>query len=172
VLDHAGIERAHAAGYSMGGWTACGLAQVAPERFRSLVIGGWDPEGGIDTFLQRALQVSGVAMTFETLVSIVSVDTDLRSNIARGDDQAFRYAYDVLADFTNAEETLKRTALPVLFYCGDEDPYYKPIAAATPRIPGAELVTVPGADHVAVPRRVDVVAPAVRSFLERVRADA
>jgi pimeloyl-ACP methyl ester carboxylesterase len=168
VLDDAGIERAHAAGYSMGGWTACGLAAVAPERFRSLVLGGWDPVGGIERFLHRALEQSGIAMTYERLVSIVSADPDLAANIASGDDEAFRCAYDVLGDFTDAEATLTRTALPLLFYCGDQDPYFEPTRAAASRIPGAEFATVPGADHVAVPRRVDAVGPVVRSFLERV----
>jgi pimeloyl-ACP methyl ester carboxylesterase len=168
VLDDAGIERAHAAGYSMGGWTACGLAALAPERFRSLVLGGWDPVGGIDRFLYRALAQSGVAMTYERLVSIVSADPDLAANIETGDDEAFRCAYDVLSDFTDAEATLTRSGLPLLFYCGDQDPYYEPTRAAASRIPGAEFVTVAHADHVAVPRRVDTVGPAVRSFLERV----
>jgi pimeloyl-ACP methyl ester carboxylesterase len=169
VLDDAGIERAHAAGYSMGGWTACGLAAVAPERFRSLVLGGWDPVGGIERFLRRALEQSGIAMTYERLVSIVSSDPDLEANIEAGDDAAFRYAYDVLADFTDAEATLIRTALPLLFYCGDLDPYYGPTRAAASRMPDAEFATVPGADHVAVPRRVDAFGPVVRSFLERVK---
>ena len=37
VLDAAEVERAHVVGYSMGGWTALGLASVAPSRLRSLV---------------------------------------------------------------------------------------------------------------------------------------
>jgi pimeloyl-ACP methyl ester carboxylesterase len=43
VLDDLGIEKAHYFGYSMGGWIGFGAARYAPERFRSLVLGGAVP---------------------------------------------------------------------------------------------------------------------------------
>lgn len=49
VLDDLGAATADVWGYSMGGWLACGLARHAPERCASLVVGGWDPRGGIAT---------------------------------------------------------------------------------------------------------------------------
>lgn len=43
VLDDLGIAQAHFFGYSMGGWIGFGVARYAPERFRSLIIGGQHP---------------------------------------------------------------------------------------------------------------------------------
>ena len=43
VLDDLGIAKAHYFGYSMGGWIGFGVARYAPERFRSLIIGGAAP---------------------------------------------------------------------------------------------------------------------------------
>src|SRR5690606_8253985 len=45
VLDHAGVERAHVVGYSMGGWTAMRLALAAPDRVASVLVGGAQPYG-------------------------------------------------------------------------------------------------------------------------------
>ncbi len=43
VLDHLGIDKAHYLGYSMGGRIGFGIAQHAPERVNSLMIGGMHP---------------------------------------------------------------------------------------------------------------------------------
>jgi pimeloyl-ACP methyl ester carboxylesterase len=40
VLDNLGIDRAHYFGYSLGGLFGLGLAKHAPDRIRSLSIGG------------------------------------------------------------------------------------------------------------------------------------
>ena len=40
VLDHLNINTAHYHGYSMGGYIGWGIAKYAPDRFRSLIIGG------------------------------------------------------------------------------------------------------------------------------------
>jgi pimeloyl-ACP methyl ester carboxylesterase len=165
ILDDIGVEKAHMAGYSMGGWTVSGLAEYAPERCLSLVVGGWDPVGGIRLFLETALRQSGIPMTFDRLVEIVSVDPDLASNIESGDDVAFRHAYSVLDDFTSAERALAESGVPVLFYCGDRDPYFEAARASSAAISGSHFVSIPDSDHVSVSRRVDVVAPAIRSFL-------
>jgi pimeloyl-ACP methyl ester carboxylesterase len=55
VLDAAQVDRAHVVGYSMGGWTALGLASLAPTRLRSLVIGGAHPYAQDLTPLRRLL---------------------------------------------------------------------------------------------------------------------
>ena len=165
VLDAIGVDKAHMAGYSMGGWTVSGLAEYAPQRCRSLVVGGWDPVGGVRTFLERAHEQSGIPMTYDRLVPIVSVDPDLAANIAHGDDEAFRYAYAVLHDFTSAERALAASGVPVLFYCGDRDPYFEPTRSASSRISNSIFAPVPDSDHVAVSQRVDLVAPIIRSFL-------
>ena len=55
VLNAAQVDRAHVVGYSMGGWTALGLASLAPTRLRSLVIGGAHPYAQDLTQLRRLL---------------------------------------------------------------------------------------------------------------------
>ena len=43
VLDALSIQQAHYFGYSMGGWIGFGLAKYAPERVRTLILGGAHP---------------------------------------------------------------------------------------------------------------------------------
>ena len=57
--------------------------------------------------------------------------------------------------------------MPVLFYCGDLDPYHEPTRMASSRIAGSNFVSVPGENHIGVPRRVDILGPAIRSFLSK-----
>ena len=47
LLDHLGIEKAAAAGQSMGGWTGCGFASAHPERTSALL--SCDTTGGVET---------------------------------------------------------------------------------------------------------------------------
>lgn len=168
VLNAIGTDKAHMVGYSMGGWTVCGLAQYAPERCLSLVVGGWDPVGGIQRFLEAARQRTGEPMTYDRLLPIVRVDPHLAANIDEGDDIAFRFAYAVLNDFVSAESALIDSGLPVMFYCGDLDPYFDPTRAVSARIPGSAIVSVPDSDHVAVSQKVVTYAPAIRSFLDNI----
>jgi pimeloyl-ACP methyl ester carboxylesterase len=44
VLDALQIERTHFWGYSLGGAIGFGLAELAPQRLRSLILGGCSPE--------------------------------------------------------------------------------------------------------------------------------
>ena len=43
VLNDLDIKQAHYMGYSMGGWMGYGITIYMPQRFRSLVIGGFGP---------------------------------------------------------------------------------------------------------------------------------
>ena len=53
VLDRLGIERAHFIGRSWGGRLCFGIGEHAPERGRSLIIGGNQPYAWPDSPLNR-----------------------------------------------------------------------------------------------------------------------
>ena len=60
VLDNLKIVKTHFFGYSMGGWIGFGLARFAPERLRSLIIGGATPYttsmDGLRQFIRVAIE--------------------------------------------------------------------------------------------------------------------
>jgi len=45
ILDQENVKKAHYIGYSMGGYFGCCLLAHCPERWLSMAIGGWNPEG-------------------------------------------------------------------------------------------------------------------------------
>jgi pimeloyl-ACP methyl ester carboxylesterase len=71
VLDDLGIGAAHYLGYSLGDWIGFGMAKYAPERLKSLIIGGAQPyghsfatfrqilRGGIKAWVAAAEQMAG-----------------------------------------------------------------------------------------------------------------
>lgn len=60
LLDHLGIQKAHVAGYSMGGGITLQLLVTYPDRFRSAILGGsgWRPPGEDFTQMMTALAES------------------------------------------------------------------------------------------------------------------
>lgn len=52
ALEGARIDRAHVWGYSMGGFTGQSVSIYAPQRFRSITIGGASPYGARDSAMR------------------------------------------------------------------------------------------------------------------------
>ena len=70
VLDDLGVGQAHFFGYSMGGWIGFGVARHAPERFRSLIIGGQHPYAQ-DMEEMRQLARLGIEKRPEAVVALL-----------------------------------------------------------------------------------------------------
>jgi pimeloyl-ACP methyl ester carboxylesterase len=151
LMDHLGIERADALGYSMGGWMLLPLIAARADRIHSAVVAGAGaplpetrtmhaaitavmedapmPEGcsaidrAIATGFRAFAQASGNDLTALTCV--------LRSGALGGPDL----------------RTLQSCSMPVLVVAGENDPIAGDPRSMAAVIPGAKLVVVPGADH-------------------------
>ena len=55
LLDHAGVDKAHVVGYSMGGTIAIKMVTMYPERVRSTLVGG---QGWLNSESEYAKQVA------------------------------------------------------------------------------------------------------------------
>jgi pimeloyl-ACP methyl ester carboxylesterase len=161
VLHDAGIETAHYMGYSMGGWIGYGITIYMPQRFRSLTIGGFSP-------------LKPPAVDWEA----VAANPALRANplFARALDEfphAMRHSMEALRDWRGARQALRLTDLPLLMFAGTADPNESalemPVVAADAK--DATFFAVEGADHTGAADAVDVVAPRVIAFLDRVEAE-
>lgn len=160
VLHDAGVETAHYLGYSMGGWIGYGIAIYMPQRFRSLTIGGFSP-------------LRPPAVEWGT----VEANPALRENplFARSLEEfprAMRNSFEALRDWRGARQALRTTALPLLMFAGTNDPNdaakEMPPLAAEAR--DATFFAVEGADHGGAADAVDIVAPRVIEFIDRVEA--
>lgn len=170
ILDHAGVARAHVAGYSMGGRLALGAALAHPDRFESLALEGTSP--GIedptervervraDEALADSIEARGAAWFAETwatqpifasqrsLPDAVRAEQDARrrENDPSGLASSLRAAGQGAQPYVG--DRLGAFAKPVLLIAGSLDTKYVSLAATmAARFPAARQATAPDAGH-------------------------
>ncbi|HZO03450.1 MAG TPA: alpha/beta fold hydrolase, partial [Burkholderiales bacterium] len=167
LLDHLGIERTHAAGYSLGGIILAKLLTTHPDRFRSAVLGGAayrrsqskeadeQTEAAareIEAGIYRALVVS-TAPTDEPPPTEAQIRARSLEITALND----RFAHAALMRSRRAllvtDAEIAAVRVPTLAIVGGADPAAPRVQAMQKRWPGLEVVVVPGAAHPTVHAR-------------------
>lgn len=178
VLDELGVEKSHFLGYSMGGMVGLGIGVYSPDRFRSLIIGGWgmrerhtEVSIKIDQGLIERVNVgldAFWAMRAESLQGVPSeVVARMKEEFYLNDPEAL-LAFLSVREHVGFEDLLPSLELPCLIYAGDQDILYGDAVRTAELIPNARLVSLPGLDHVEGIRYSDKVLPHVLSFLKEV----
>ncbi|MEV0200409.1 alpha/beta hydrolase [Nonomuraea sp. NPDC050691] len=172
VLDDMGVETAAFWGYSLGALIGCGLARHAPGRLSALVLGGWDPVGGIETLYTHLVRHAGFPPGTDWarwLLEVCRADPEQAKVIDGGDPEAFRLCHQALEGNAGLDADLGVAGVPLLLYCGSADVYHDSMRQTAERA-GAPFVSLPGADHPgAWGGRVDEVLAQVKPFLESAR---
>ena len=148
VLDAARAARAHVLGYSMGGWTALGLALARPERVRSLLIGGAQPFGQSLAPLRRVLAngLEAVTRAFES--GRGELPAAFRARVLANDVRSL--AATIAEDRPDlGEAAVRALGVPMLCWAGELDPLRPLVERMASLSPGARSVVVPGASHFA-----------------------
>jgi len=169
VLDDLSIAQADFFGYSMGGWIGFGVARYAPERFRSLIIGGQHPYAQNMDGLRQLVRY-GVENGPEAFVAMWEENFGTLSSETR--ERMLAYDYEALLavaqDRESLEAVLPTMRMPCLLYVGEMDEI-RPIAKeCAKQIANVMFVTLPGLDHGEAIRRSDEVLPHVKRFLAAV----
>jgi pimeloyl-ACP methyl ester carboxylesterase len=161
VMQAAGLgssERAHFFGYSMGAHVGMSAAIYAPQRFRSLFLGGASPYGAVDfSMTQRPWD--------ETWPFLERIP------------HAHREAWAALSAaqwrFGGAVQALRTTRLPYALFAGERDPGpYRGVTRFASEHDASHFI-VAGASHPEALAALDVVVPRLVEFIERVeRASA
>jgi pimeloyl-ACP methyl ester carboxylesterase len=168
VLDALEIEKTHYFGYSMGGWIGFGVAKFAPERFRSLIIGGAVPYAqsmdGLRQFIRVAIEDGP-----EAFITMWESENGALSSEAR--QRMLGYDYETLLtvaqDRESLEAVLPTMKLPCLFFAGEMDDT-QPIRECVRQITHATFFTLPGRDHSGAIRSREEVLPHLKCFLAEV----
>jgi pimeloyl-ACP methyl ester carboxylesterase len=171
VLDDAGINRAHVIGYSMGAATGYMLARNAPDRIRSLVLGGGPhtlPEAwvhGITGVLNQGPEA--LLAMFES--SLGELEPGRRDEILQLDTQSVAAAAAASLAEPISEDVFAELSVPCLLYVGADDALaFAQVQRIAELIPNAELHILPGLDHSQAARESDRVLPHVLALFERV----
>jgi len=165
LLDTLGIGRADYFGYSMGGWIGFGLARYAPDRFRSLMLGGAHPYGE-DMQAFRAMVPDDPRDFPSRLEPVYGVHLGpaMRERVAANDIAAIRA---LTADREDLSSVLPTMTMPCLLFAGSADPRRPRIEEAARAIQDATLFQLADCSHVAAWGRSDLVLPHLREFLDR-----
>lgn len=160
LLDHLDIEKAHVAGYSMGGFMTLNLIATAPERVASAVLGGagWSPpgEGGeLRTLLADSLEQGkgiGPLIDFLTPEGQPRMTQEQKDGInamltANNDTMALASVIRAMGGLDVSEAQVKDIQVPTLAIIGANDPLKSGVDALKLVLPSLEVVVVEGADH-------------------------
>ena len=166
VLDDLGVERTHYLGYSMGGRVGFEVAQLAPSRLHSLVIGGATPYAAVNQADRRSEQFGeGMQAYFDRQIPDHLKTPTLQAMMLANDPEALMAS---LIDRPSLEGILPTLPVPCLIYVGDADSRHPGCETSVRLIPDATFVSLPGLDHLTGTSRSDLVLPHVRAFLDRV----
>lgn len=166
VMDELRVSRVHYFGYSMGGWIGFGMAKHAPDRLKSLIIGGADaaPRKREPHPLLTPEMVSRGAAAVPDIWD-APMPPAMRERVLKNDMEAIRASR---VDDPGYEDILATIALPCLLLAGDKDPLYPAAKAHAAKMPHATFVAIPGLNHAGTLFRSDLMTPYVMQFLRGV----
>jgi len=168
ILDAVGIASTHFFGYSYGGRAGLEFAKLAPERAKSLIIGGAGP-GGLNPEEPnpvRDLFAAGPEVVLAKVGQFGPVSASMRAHLLANDMEA------LVAILSSARPSLATDLpamhMPFLIYVGAADEMYDTpakIELFAKGLPHATFVSLPGLNHTQAIERSDLVLPHVQEFL-------
>lgn len=176
VLDELRIARAHFVGTSWGGRLGFGIGEHAPERVRSLVIGGQqpyaiDPNGPLTRIVgegARSARAHGIEAFVSALenYSGVRFPDKQRVHYLKNDPAVIEAAWTAAIAEGDIASDLAAWRVPCFIFVGvDDDDFHDQARRAADEIPGAEFVSLPNADHLGAHQRQEEILPKIRRFL-------
>jgi pimeloyl-ACP methyl ester carboxylesterase len=167
LLDHAGVERAHIGGYSLGAHIVAQLLTLHPERFLGAILGGscgrrrWTNEDDRRVEVEAAETETGVMRSQIARLwppgARPPTDDELRARSAKylagNDRRALAAVRRSNRDQVVSDADLAAVGVPTLGIVGTEDPYIASFREVARVMPNVRVVVIEGATHNGVPAR-------------------
>jgi pimeloyl-ACP methyl ester carboxylesterase len=172
VLDHLHIPTAHFFGYSMGGSIGFAMAQFAPQRFASLIIGGAAPYQRSPAQVEARLQAlkagpEGIVAIWDTPISPA-----LQARLLANDVEAIAASWMGRMQSPGLQDVLPTMTMPCLVFVGKADSIYPAVQACVLQMPKVIFVSFPGLKLAETHFHSDLVLPYVTNFLATVTRQA
>jgi pimeloyl-ACP methyl ester carboxylesterase len=172
LLDHLGLERVDALGFSLGGLALMEAATRWPDRFERLVFasGHVRPDGYHPDITDPSRWATSTRMpSAEDFAAMRREHERLAPPGAAGLEAVMAKLQPVIQGFTGwSDEELARVTARTLIMIGDHDfVTVEHAALELDLIHDARLAVVPGATHNGLLHRADVVLPILEDFLAR-----
>lgn len=155
LLDHLGIDRAHLAGQSMGGWTTARFALDHPDRVRSVILA--DTTGGFVTDAAKAdyerLRTGEARADAAQWIADGRLDQPAMRSFLYGQISSLngKRPTDIGQSLFAADYTPRASELtmPVLVIFGSADPLFRAptLRGIAELLPNAEVTEIAGAGH-------------------------
>jgi pimeloyl-ACP methyl ester carboxylesterase len=170
VLDQLEAPTVDFMGYSFGAWVGFGMVKFAPERLRSLVLGGMHPYVRHPEPLQR--RIDRFSRTRDALSAgghhAELIPEQVKTQFAENDIEALIALTTAIRDSEGFEDGLDSLRAPGLIYAGESDPAYPLARQCVEGHGNLEFLSVPGLDHMEAWNHSDAVIPSVVRFLNSV----
>ena len=171
VLDQLDTLTVDFLGYSFGAWVGFGMAKFAPERLRSLVLGGMHPYVRDPVPLQR--RIDRFTSTREALAAgghhAELIPDQVKAQFADNDIEALIALTTAIRDSEGFENALNTLEAPGLIYAGEEDPAYPLAKQCVEGHDNLEFLSIPGLGHMEAWHQGEAVLPHVIRFLHGVK---
>lgn len=170
VLDELGEETVDFLGYSFGAWVGFGFLKFAPERLRSLILGGMHPYVRDPYPLNRRIERFSSAR--DALAAgghhADLIPENVKAQFAENDVDALISLTTAIRDSEGFEEALHSLSIPGLIYAGEEDPAFVLAQKCVDGHETLEFLPLPGLGHMEAWERSEVALPHIVRFLEGV----
>jgi len=169
VLDSLGIETTNFFGYSFGGGIAFECAKYAPERMKSLIVGGVGARKPPPGMLEETIK--SLEAGIEALASQLEQGGEVSPQEARllaNDLEALAALCKGIGSSPSIIDDVPRMNMPFLLFVGESDFSFSGSKETSELLPDATFVSFPGLDHIQAGSRLDLVIPHIKDFLARI----
>ncbi len=171
VLDRLGVQAVDFMGYSFGAWVGFGMAKFAPERLRSLVLGGMHPYLRDPKPLQR--RIDRFSSTRDALAAgghhAELIPDQVRAQFAANDIEALIALTSAIRDSEGFGDALDTLRAPGLIYAGEADPAYPLAQQCVEGHDNLQFLALPVSGHMEAWHQADTVLPSVFHFLQNLK---
>ncbi len=171
VLDYLETPAVDFMGYSFGAWVGFGMASFAPERLRSLVLGGMHPYVRDPKPLQR--RIDRFSSTRDALAAgghhAELVPDHVKAQFAENDIGALIDLTTAIRDSEGFEDALDTLQIPGLIYAGEEDPAYSLARQCVEGKKNLKFLSLPGLGHMEAWHEREAALPHIIRFLRDVK---